>query len=83
MKQIPSNIRIVYDAHLEEKAISQRSRFYYKNVERDAVKFLCFAFRSYIPIEKMAFCRELKNLTAPPFLVLDHFTVLQLARNTP
>ena len=31
MKQIPSNIRILYDAHLEEKAISQRSRFYYKN----------------------------------------------------
>ena len=30
MKQIPSNIRILYDAHLNDKAIPERAHYYYR-----------------------------------------------------
>ena len=44
MKQIPSNIRILYDAHLNDKAIPKRDHFYYRKWLRYYLDF-CLKYR--------------------------------------
>jgi integron integrase len=62
VKQIPSNTRILYDAHLEEKAIPQTVRFYYKKWLRYYLDFCSKYYLKHISKASLtSFINKLKE----------------------
>jgi len=60
MKQIPPNIKVLYDAHLKDKAISRSSHFHYRKWLR---YFLGFSVKYHLnQFKKENFIQFIKKL---------------------